>query len=123
MSRESPCPLKPEAGMDQPSGSTEPVLSFGGLSEFLGGPDAPANDACQPGTRLGNVTLLELIGEGGMGRVFRGRQDRPDRIVAVKLIRPGLLSRAAAKRFELEAQILGRLSHPAIAQIYSADIE
>ena len=58
-----------------------------------------------------------------MGRVFRGRQDRPDRIVAVKLIRPGLVSRAAAKRFELEAQILGRLSHPAIAQIYSAGIE
>jgi len=109
--------------MDQPSGSTEPVLSFGGLSEFLGGPEILTNDACQPGTRLGDVTLLELIGEGGMGRVFQGRQDRPDRIVAVKLIRPGLLSRAAAKRFELEAQILGRLSHPAIAQIYSAGIE
>lgn len=109
--------------MDQTPESTEPVFSFGGLSEFLGGPNAPADDPCRPGTRLGEVTLLELIGEGGMGRVFRGRQDRPDRIVAVKLIRPGLVSRAAAKRFELEAQILGRLSHPAIAQIYSAGIE
>jgi WD40 repeat protein len=123
MSRESSCPLQTEAGMDQTSGSTEPSLSFGGLSEFLGDPDALVNDACQLGTRLGDVTLLKLIGEGGMGRVFQGRQDRPDRIVAVKVIRPGLLSRAAAKRFELEAQILGRLSHPAIAQIYSAGIE
>lgn len=119
----SPFPLQAEAGMDQPSGSIEPSLSFGGLSEFLGGPDGLTDDTCPLGTRLGDVTLLRLIGEGGMGRVYEGQQDRPRRTVAVKLIRPGLVSRAAAKRFELEAQILGRLAHPSIAQIYSAGIE
>lgn len=108
--------------MDQTSDPTGPSLSFGGLSEFLSASDGTGGDPCRPGDRLGDVTLLRIIGEGGMGRVFEGRQDRPHRMVAVKLIRPGLLSRSAAKRFELEAQILGRLSHPAIAQIYSAGI-
>ena len=108
--------------MDETAGSTEPSLSFGGLSEFLGGGAGP-DDPCQPGTRLGDVTLVRLIGVGGMGRVFEGRQQRPHRAVAVKLIRAGLLSAAAAKRFDHEAHILGRLSHPAIAQIYSAGIE
>ena len=109
--------------MDETAASIGPSLSFGGLSEFLGADGFGRGDPCSPGTRLGDVTLVRLIGEGGMGRVFEGWQDRPQRSVAVKLIRAGLLSAAAAKRFEHETQILGRLSHPAIAQIHSAGIE
>jgi eukaryotic-like serine/threonine-protein kinase len=95
-------------------------LGITGLTGFLR-PDG-RGDAAEftAGTRLGDVTIVRLIAEGGMGRVYEGLQGNPCRTVAVKLIRPGLLSPAAAKRFEHEAHILGRLTHPGIARIYSA---
>src|SRR5262249_4942866 len=49
-------------------------------------------------------------------------QDNPRRVVALKVIRPGLLSPTLLKRFAQEAQILGRLHHPGIAQIYEAGV-
>jgi serine/threonine protein kinase len=58
-----------------------------------------------------------------MGRVYEGLQGMPCRTVAVKVIKPGVLSTAAAKRFEYEAQILGRLTHPGIARIYSLGMQ
>ena len=61
-----------------------------------------------------------MISEGGMGRVYEGRQDHPRRTVAVKLIKPGVASEKLLRRFEFEAQVLGRLRHPGIAQIFSA---
>ncbi|MBL9150591.1 MAG: serine/threonine protein kinase [Phycisphaerae bacterium] len=72
------------------------------------------------GRTIGDCTILRLIGEGGMGRVYEGRQERPRRDVAVKLMRHGLGSSSAAKRFEFEAQVLARLRHPCIAQVYGA---
>jgi WD40 repeat protein/tRNA A-37 threonylcarbamoyl transferase component Bud32 len=109
--------------MDRPDHTSDAPLSFGGLSEFLDGTPVAAGPALEAGTRLGDVTLIRLIGAGGMGCVYEGHQDSPSRTVAVKLIRSGILSTAASKRFHLEAQILGRLSHPGIARIYSAGIE
>ena len=58
-----------------------------------------------------------LLGEGGMGTVYEAEQDNPRRTVALKLIRPGLVTPALLQRFAREAQILGRLHHPGIAQI------
>ncbi len=88
-------------------------------SAFLGG--TPARP-CAPSAPLSvaSYRILGLLGEGGMGVVYRAEQDRPRRVVALKLIRPGCLSPRMLQRFEREAQLLGRLHHPGIAQVYEA---
>ena len=55
-----------------------------------------------------------------MGVVYRAEQDNPHRVVALKVLRAGGASTRALKRFEHEAQVLGRLQHPGIAQIFEA---
>jgi serine/threonine protein kinase len=70
--------------------------------------------------RLGKYEIVGVLGEGGMGTVYRARQDDPERFVALKAIRSGIASPELVKRFRLEAQMLGRLHHPGIAQIYEA---
>ena len=99
------------------------ALSFGGLTAFTGQRPASGGKDLGTGSRLGDVTIVRLIDEGGMGRVYEGLQGMPCRTVAVKVIRPGVLSPTAAKRFEHEAQILGRLTHPGICRIYSVGME
>jgi tRNA A-37 threonylcarbamoyl transferase component Bud32 len=70
------------------------------------------------GLDLGGFKILRLIGEGGMGRVYEARQDKPDRTVALKVIRQGITSEKTLRRFEREAEFLARLQHAGIAQIY-----
>src|SRR5262249_41667035 len=72
--------------------------------------------------RIGPYRIVRRLGEGGMGAVYEAEQDSPRRAVALKVIRPGLLSPALLKRFAHEAQILGRMNHPGIAQIYEAGV-
>lgn len=72
------------------------------------------------GELVGHFTIKQKIGSGGMGRVYLARQEKPDRDVAFKILRRGLLSRSASKRFEIECSLLGRLHHGGIAQIYEA---
>jgi tetratricopeptide (TPR) repeat protein len=55
-----------------------------------------------------------------MGSVYLATQDNPRRPVAIKLMRWGLASRSASRRFEFESQVLGRLRHPNIAQVHEA---
>ena len=52
--------------------------------------------------------------------VYRAAQDRPNREVALKVLKAGTASCGALERFELETQVLGRLQHPGIAQIFEA---
>lgn len=99
------------------------VLDPAGLTAALRGPALEDGPPLVAGTRLGDVTIVRLVASGGMGRVYEGLQGMPCRSVAVKVIRPGMVSPAAMRRFEAEAQILGRLTHPAIARIYSMGIE
>jgi len=83
--------------------------------------DAPADPP--PGVlpaQIGRYRILRLIGEGGMGSVYLAVQDKPDRKVALKVIRAGATSPDALRRFEQETQLLGKLHHPGIAQIYEA---
>lgn len=73
-----------------------------------------------PGTRVGEYTVEGVLGRGGMGTVYIARQERPRRTVAIKIIRRSVSSQSLVRRFEHEADVLGRLHHPGIAQIYEA---
>lgn len=74
-----------------------------------------------PPARIGAYRILEQIGEGGMGVVYRARQDTPiRRTVAIKLIRRGLETDQILARFDSERQALARMSHPAIAAVIDA---
>ncbi|MCH7924841.1 MAG: serine/threonine protein kinase, partial [Planctomycetes bacterium] len=70
--------------------------------------------------RISAYKILSVLGEGGMGVVYRAEQDNPRREVALKLLKAGGASVIALSRFKEEAQILGRLQHPGIAQIFEA---
>lgn len=70
------------------------------------------------GRAIGPYELAERIGEGGMGSVYRAfLRDDPARVVALKLIRPGLESQATVGRFRNERQVLAGLNHPRIAKV------
>jgi tetratricopeptide (TPR) repeat protein len=69
---------------------------------------------------IGRYKVRRIIGSGGMGTVYEAIQESPRRKVAIKVMRSGVTSRSAMRRFEYESQILGRLSHPCIAQVYEA---
>ena len=66
-----------------------------------------------PGDRLGPYEILGSIGAGGMGQVYRARDSRLDRIVAIKTSADQF-----SERFEREARAIGQLNHPNICQLY-----
>jgi serine/threonine protein kinase/WD40 repeat protein len=69
---------------------------------------------------IGGFRILRLLGEGGMGRVYEAEQQAPRRRVALKVIRGAFVSPEVLRRFENEAQVLGRLKHPGLATVYEA---
>jgi serine/threonine-protein kinase len=73
--------------------------------------------------RLGPYVLLDQLGEGGMGRVFKARHRLMRRLAAVKVIRREWLARPnAVRRFRREIQAVARLSHPNVIHAYDADV-
>ncbi len=82
--------------------------------------EALSPDASLIGRQIGGYHLTRLIASGGMGTVYEATQQEPARTVAIKIMRQGLESTSARRRFQYEAQVLGRLQHPAIAQIFEA---
>ena len=75
----------------------------------------------RPGTVIGPYKLLEQIGEGGFGVVFLAEQQQPlHRLVALKVLKPGLDSRQVIARFEAEQQALSLMDHPHIAKVLDA---
>jgi serine/threonine protein kinase len=79
-------------------------------------PDQPA---AIPATELKDYKLLEEIGHGGMGVVFKARQKSLNRVVALKMFRAGNCpSEQERRRFQSEAQAVARLQHPNIVQIF-----
>jgi tetratricopeptide (TPR) repeat protein len=102
---------RPLAALPDPG--THPVPLGGHLTA-----DHPAPTEA-PGTIVaGRYKLLECIGEGGMGTVWMAEQREPvKRLVAVKLIKPGMDSRSVLARFEAERQALALMDHPHIAKV------
>jgi eukaryotic-like serine/threonine-protein kinase len=78
--------------------------------------DQPASES--PGIVIGPYKLVEPIGEGGMGAVWMAQQTEPvKRLVALKLIKPGMDSKQVIARFEAERQALALMEHPNIARV------
>jgi serine/threonine protein kinase len=112
----------PESTPDQPKPRVHTRSPFPDATDDFGLAPAPRAkiQLIDPllGLDLGGFKILRLIGEGGMGRVYEARQEKPDRTVAVKVIRQGITSEKTLRRFEREAEFLARLQHAGIAQIY-----
>lgn len=80
--------------------------------------------ALDPGTRLGPYEILAPAGAGGMGEVYRARDIRLNRLVAVKILSAATAaSPQALERFEREAKAIAALSHPGICSIYDVGTE
>jgi len=74
----------------------------------------------EAGTRLGSYEILAPIGAGGMGEVYRARDTRVDRAVALKVLPEEFFEDSERRtRFEREAKLLASLNHPGIAVLYS----
>ena len=73
-----------------------------------------------PPERIGHYRIVREIGKGGMGVVYEAEQDNPKRTVALKVINAGIASSSRLARFFHETEVLGKLQHPGIAQIYEA---
>ena len=79
------------------------------------------------GSRLGRVrrglaviACSRSLARAGSGTVYKAEQDHPRRLVALKVIKPGVVTDESLRRFDRETEVLGRLQHPGIAQIYEA---
>jgi eukaryotic-like serine/threonine-protein kinase len=98
---------------NDPHNSSDPGASDRTLS--AGGPGGAAAG------QIGPYRLLQVLGEGGMGEVWLAEQKSPIyRMVALKLIKAGMDTKAVVARFESERQALALMDHPNIAQVYDA---
>jgi serine/threonine protein kinase len=88
-----------------------------GRAELAGGAEEMT-----PGTKLGLYEILSQIGAGGMGEVYRARDSKLGRDVAIKVL-PDSFARDAERmaRFQREAKVLASLDHPNIATIYGLE--
>ncbi|QDV07993.1 Serine/threonine-protein kinase PrkC [Planctomycetes bacterium Poly30] len=96
------------------------------LDKAVGAAIESANESAAEATsiplpdRIGAYRILGILGRGGMGVVYEAEQDTPHRRVALKVLRPDVVTPGMLRRFDHETQVLARLNHPGIAQIYGA---
>jgi len=87
-------------------------------------PDQATVEDSLIGLEVGRYRILERVGSGGMGVVYRAHDSHLDREVAVKVLHPGTIAGdLARRRFHNEALVLSRLNHPNIATIYDFDTQ
>jgi eukaryotic-like serine/threonine-protein kinase len=121
----------------QDSDPVHAAMLRGMLADLLSGTQAegaaPADDSAlkiveaqptpastEPVQQIGPYRLLRSLGAGAMGEVWLAEQQHPRRQVALKLLRGGVGSGELLARFVREANLLGRVEHPAIARVYAA---
>ena len=111
------CRLRAEAGE-----AMCPACLIEGVLALEDDPEAIADDEAglpEPGMRWGGYELLEVLGRGGMGVVFRARRPGASGEVALKMIAtPGPVEPDELRRFRQEAEVIGRLRHPHIVQVH-----
>jgi tRNA A-37 threonylcarbamoyl transferase component Bud32 len=107
------CLLKGAIGSARDATASDP----GGQTAAYAGPAAPPVQ--ELAKLLPQLEILELIGQGGMGAVYKARQPSLDRLVALKVLPPEAgRDPAFAERFNREARALARLSHPSIVAVH-----
>src|SRR5882757_10422457 len=126
-------PPMPEASKCPQCGTPLPAGALAGLCPAcllkLGAAADTVTEAKQPAFNPPSVAelaplfpqleILELIGKGGMGAVYKARQKQLDRLVALKILPPGIgHDPAFAERFAREARALAKLNHPGIVTLY-----
>ncbi|MHC4428174.1 MAG: protein kinase domain-containing protein [Planctomycetota bacterium] len=107
-------PDEDQAGSDHLSPTSESAPTDSGDAHHKEAVSPPMPD------RIGRYRLRGIIASGGMGTVYEAMQEHPRRRVALKVMKAGIASRSALRRFEYESQILARLRHPNIAHVYEA---
>jgi serine/threonine-protein kinase len=96
------------------------LLKLGDMSLLRTGAAVSLAEDAEAPERIGAYRITGLIGQGGMGAVYRGERASGDfdHVAAIKLIRPGVLSDELVERFRRERQTLARLGHPNIARLF-----
>ena len=119
--------LRTGGGVEASPSADEPARSSHPPPEPARSP-APGGESALGGltgedNRIANYRLIEQIGSGGMGEVWKAEQDSPiRRLVALKLIKLGMDSREVVARFESERQALALMNHPSIARVFDGGV-
>jgi tRNA A-37 threonylcarbamoyl transferase component Bud32 len=99
--------------------ATEPPREGGSTGYYQGRFTAPTPEELAP--LFPQLEILELLGQGGMGAVYKARQPGLDRLVALKILPPeAVRDPSFAERFSREARALAKLSHPNIVSVYDS---
>ncbi|HUC84860.1 MAG TPA: DUF4019 domain-containing protein [Candidatus Acidoferrales bacterium] len=107
------CMMKIGLGSEAQSGAPAGAAAHSGGKPFV------PPTAAELAPSFPELDVLELIGQGGMGAVYKARQKELDRVVALKILPPGIGNGPAfADRFTREAKALARLNHPGIVTLY-----
>jgi WD40 repeat protein/serine/threonine protein kinase/tetratricopeptide (TPR) repeat protein len=116
---EDPTHLPPDATAAYEPQPPHPTEQLTGAVHPDSGGASPPSEPISSTVIAGRYTLVEIIGEGGMGSVYRAEQTEPvKRQVALKLIKGGTDSKAVLARFEAERQALALMDHPNIARVF-----